>query len=464
MNKYKKTAPDKKNVRPVCGQMRVLQQDNEWLYSVEIDLLDDRTTKNGWRYTNLDEHRAKFAGTPILIAYTQNGTKIGDGHNYRMKRTMDGREYASFVDATAERIIGMLSDDEKDIRVEVRDGHKWIVGKGKLWKWYAAEAVEKIASQGKMDISIETLVTDGYMDGNEEVETAYVPLGTTILGDDVSPAVAGANIRSLSEVDTGELKVRAASYQGKSADKADEQPAEINKGVKQRMNNAKRLREVQSLFPDERVICLSADGLSACLMNMQNGDVRAYQFDAAEPTAVLESRFCEVNPEVSLNTADGNAIQLNLSDLVNSLQVRVNELSTSLQSKENELEAANETIKTMKGNEIARRRADAKKAVLSAVKEINRLQAAKGEEVVDEAVCADVNAAIDGGEYDDCTNANGEWCGTEKACAAVKAVCMDAVCKANAAAVENGRAVSAWGVFAEGGNPQPDVWAALGSR
>lgn len=460
MNKYKKTAPAKKNVRPVCGQMRVLQQDNEWLYSVEIDLLDDRTTKNGWRYTNLDEHRAKFAGTPILIAYTQNGTKIGDGHNYRMKRTMDGREYASFVDATAERIIGMLSDDEKDIRVEVRDGHKWIVGKGKLWKWYAAEAVEKIASQGKMDISIETLVTDGYMDGNEEVETAYVPLGTTILGDDVSPAVAGANIRSLSEVDTGELKVRAASYQGKSAGKADEQPAEINKGVKQRMNNAKRLREVQSLFPDERVICLSADGLSACLMNMQNGDIRAYQFDAAEPTAVLESRFCEVNPEVSLSTADGNAIQLNLSELVNDLQARVNELSTSLQSKENELNKANDTVHEMQKKETTRRRNDAKKAVLAAVQEINAMQEAKGEEKVDETVCADVNEAIDNGEYDGCTDANGEWCGSEKACAAVKAKCMDAVCKANAAVISNKRSVDAWGKLTVSGTSE-SVWEQL---
>lgn len=456
MNKYKKTAPAKKNVRPVCGQMRVLQQDNEWLYSVEIDLLDDGTTKNGWRFTNLDEHRAKFAGTPILIAYTQNGTKIGDGHNYRMKRTMDGREYASFVDATAERIIGMLSDDEKDIRVEVRDGHKWIVGKGKLWKWYAAEAVEKIASQGKMDISIEALVTDGYMDGNEEVETAYVPLGTTILGDDVSPAVAGANIRSLSEVDTGELKVRAASYQGK----ADEQPAEIDKGVKQRMNNTKRLREVQSLFPDERVICLSADGLSACLMNMQSGDIRAYQFDAAEPTAVLASRFCEVSPEVSLNTADGNAIQLNLSELVNDLQARVNELSTSLQSKENELNKANDAVHEMQKKETTRRRNDAKKAVLAAVQEINAMQEAKGEEKVDEAVCADVNEAIDNGEYDGCTDANGEWCGSEKACAAVKAKCMDAVCKANAAVISNKRSVDAWGKLTVSGASE-SVWEQL---
>lgn len=447
MNKYKKTAPDKKNVRPVCGQMRVLQQDNEWLYSVEIDLLDDRTTKNGWRYTNLDEHRAKFAGTPILIAYTQNGTKIGDGHNYRMKRTMDGREYASFVDATAERIIGMLSDDEKDIRVEVRDGHKWIVGKGKLWKWYAAEAVEKIASQGKMDISIETLVTDGYMDGNEEVETAYVPLGTTILGDDVSPAVAGANIRSLSEVDTGELKVRAASYQAATpADEADEQPATIFKGVK-KMNNAKRQREVEELFPNERVICLSDDGMCVCLMNMQNADIRAYQFDSAEPTAVLDSRFCEVNPVVALSMANGGQMDLNLGNLVTSLQNRVNELSVALNSKEDELGKVNATVREMREKETERRRNDAKNAVLAAVKDINAMQEAKGEEKVDEAVCADVNAAIDNGEYDGCVDANGEWCGSEKACAAVKAKCMDAVCKASGLTIASKRAVDAWGAL-----------------
>lgn len=448
MSKYKMTAPAKREVRPMSGHLRVLQQDNDWLYSVEIDLLDDRLSANGWRFANLDEHRAKFAGTPILIAYTHNGMKIGDGHNYRMKRTKDGREYASFVDATAERIIGMLSDDEKDIRIEVRDGHKWIVGKGKLWKWYAAEAVEKIAAQGKMDISIEALVVENHMDGNEEIETKYVPLGTTILGDDVSPAVAGANIRSLSEIDTGELRVRAASYQSATpADKADEQPATIFKGVKKSMNNAKRLREVEALFPDERVICLSDDGLRVCLMNMQNADIRAYQFESTEPLAVLDSRFCEVNPVVALSMANGDEIALNLGNLVTSLQTRVNELSVALNSKEDELNKANEAIREMQKKETERRRNDAKKAVLAAVQEINTMQEAKGEEKVDEAVCADVNAAIDNGEYDGCTDANGEWCGSEKACAAVKAKCMDAVCKASGLTIASKRAVDAWGAL-----------------
>ena len=238
MTKFTTRMPDEQQVHLYKGQLRVLSQENEYLYNVELDLLDDTTTANGWRYENLEMHRALFAGKPILIAYTRGGKKIGDGHNMRLVRDANGEEYATFTDAESERIIGSLSDNEQDIRLEVRDGHTWIVGKGTIWTWYAREAVEKIASQGRMDISIETLVTKNRMNAEEEVEEEYIILGATILGDDVTPAVKGANIRPLSEIKFSDLKLRAASYVGTSDGMQEPEQSQVNdrKGVKRTMS------------------------------------------------------------------------------------------------------------------------------------------------------------------------------------------------------------------------------------
>lgn len=461
MTKLKTQEPLEHGLRVLSGSLRVTSRANEWLYNVELDLLDDRTTANGWRYENLEKHRAGFAGIPILIAYTNAGNRIGDGHNYRMKRTKDGREYASFTDATSERIIGTLSDNEADIRIEVRDGHKWIVGKGTIWAWYAAEAVEKIASQGRMDVSIETLVSENRMEGKEEVETAYTILGVTILGDGVTPAVAGANIRPLSAIDLRELKMRAASYI-KSPEGKGEQPAtKTARGVRH-MNNAKRIRELEKMFPGERVLCMSDDGLTVGLLNLQSGDVRAHCFTAEEPSVVLDTRFVDVNAKVNMVLENGTELTADVGKLVGDIQSRVNELSEKLEASEKDLKQANETIENMEKAETERRRAEAKAAVHKALEEINKVQEAKDEPVVDEKVCEDVDKDIDEGEYDDCKNAKGEWCGAEKACAAVKAKCMDVIRKESEDALMKKRKVNAWdGLGLHNNNAENNVFDLL---
>lgn len=439
MTKLACKAPDARALRVMSGQLRVLGKANEFLYNVELDLLDDRVTANGWRYERLEMHRPLFAGVPILIAYTNGGTRIGDGHNYRMKRTKDGREYASFTDAASERIIGTLSDDEADIRTEVRDGHTWIVGKGTIWAWYAAEAVDKIARQGRMDVSIETLVSQSRMEGKEEVEETYLPLGATILGDGVSPAVAGANIRPLSAINLKELKLRAASYMEKA--EAEGQKG-TKKGVRQ-MNKAKRMRELEALFPNERVFCVSDDGLTACLCNERTGDIRAHRFEADAPNTVVDARFTDVNAVVNFTVGD-TEMTMEAGALLGMLQGQLSALGTKLEKATGDLEACRQALSNMKENEKARRRAAAKAAVRRALAEINRVQEAKDEPVVDEKVCEDVDEDIDEGEYDEQENADGAWCGDEKACAAVKAACMDAIRKASEDALAKKRRVNAW--------------------
>lgn len=437
MSKLATKAPEQA-VRSLTGHLRVLGKANEFTYNVELELLDDRLTANGWRYVNLEQHRKLFAGQPILIAYTHGGRKVGDGHNFRMKRTADGREYASFTDATAERIIGSLSENEADMRLEDRDGHKWIVGKGTIWAWYAAEAVEKIAVQGRMSISIETLVTNSHMENDVEIEEEYIILGATILGDDVPPAVAGAHIRPLSQVDIGELKIRAASYNEPKMP----EPTKPHKGVITHMNG-KKLREMQALFANDRVVGMAEDGLTVALCSRQDGDFRAYAFTENEPDLVLDSRFLSVNATVDMVLSNGTKMTIAADDALRPMQEMLNAANMRADEAEKALKEAKETIKTMQENERARRRQAAKEAVHEALNEINRVQEAKDEPVVDEKVCEDVENAIDGDEYTDCVNEAGEWNGDEKACAALKARCMDVIRENSMEAIARKRTVTA---------------------
>ena len=240
------------------GELKLMERDGEFLYDVEIWLLNDKVNRNGWRYENLEQNKNLFCGTPILCAYV--GKRIGDGHNFSMvKDTETGEEVPSFLDSRAERIVGCLSENPEDIRMEERDGTQWIVGRGFLWAWYARELVNKIeddkANGKEMSISIETLVTRSYDEDGVEVEAEWKVLGTTILGDGVAPAVADARIVALQEITSEfeELKLRAASYIDAHEDEEkinseQSDSAEINKPQE---NNIKGVTTWQRCGPAE---------------------------------------------------------------------------------------------------------------------------------------------------------------------------------------------------------------------
>ena len=429
MSKFATKLPTSQEVHLFHGSLRVLSKQNDYLYNVELDLLDDTTTRNGWRYENLEQHRPLFAGKPILIAYTRGGRKIGDGHNMRTVRGADGEEYPTFTDADSERIIGSLSDNEADIRIEERNGNKWIVGKGSIWTWYAREAVEKIAAQGSMDISIETLVTKNRMEGDEEVEEAYIILGATILGDDVPPAVIGANIRPLSARDEAafrDLKLRAASYiGGEEAQQEPEAPAEpTHKGVKRTMSK-KMVEKVQGLFPEYRVLSVSEDGNLIALRRNSDGEFRLYSFPETDRETILDSRFLDVRASVVLNAADDISLSADADSLISDMEMALNSARAELDGEKKARENAEKELAEIKEQQKNQRRASAKLAAKHELAEINA--SLNAEEQVEEAVLADVENAIDEGEYDDCNNAKGEWEGCEKACAAVQALCMKAI-------------------------------------
>ena len=352
-------------IKLIHGQLRNLERRNDRIYSVELWLMNGEVNRNKWKFHNLKRNAPLFAGTPILTAYVNNGKQVGDGHNFTMKTDpKTGRQYASFTDSAAERIVGALYDDPASIRTETdSEGTEWIVGSGRLWRFYAAELVDKIeheAVQGRsMDISVEALVTEERIDGGVAHEEEWTPLGTTILGDLVQPAVPGAHIAPNAAISTeqfNELKLKAASYDGEKPNKQNES------------------RKGETAMHDETVEQIQE------------------RFNAAK--ADWETRESDLNSQIDNLTAQNAALSADLD----AAKTRVNELTE---------EARN------------RRRAAAKSAAKAQLDKIN--QNREEEKKIAESEISGVLEGCESGEYDD---EDDEKC-AEKACAAVRAVCME---------------------------------------
>ena len=397
------------------GKLRVLSEVKPWLYSVEVWLLNGLTNRNQWRYENLDKHMHCFEETPILCAFP-NG-KIGDGHNFRQKRDpKTGEEYATFLDSSAERIVGWFAPGS--IRMENKDGVDWIVGQGNVWAYYNRELVDNLTAQGGegMDVSIETLVSDNHirMDGDTEVYDTYEVVGTTILGKGVTPAVAGASIRAMTEIDRklNDIKLRVASY----IEHGEDALTMKHKGVNKRMNK-RLLAQIQERFK-EKVIGVSEDGLNVALCDRESGELYGYTFENAGD-AVDESKYQAICLNCSAEFANGYEMPQDFGEITSIQQERINELCV----KEKLLEEAQKTITLMQQKEMARRKKACKEAIRRELGEIN----ADMPEKVDDKICEEIDKAIENGDFENCENEQGEWIGEEKACAMLKAMCMDKV-------------------------------------
>ena len=390
------------------GKLRVLSKEDEFLYKVEVWLLNSEVNRNNWQYLNLDEHRHLFADTPILVAYT--GGKVGDGHNFRMKRDDNGEAYASFVDANAERIVGWFKNDE-DIRIEEKDGVRWIVGDGTIWSYYARELADLLTEQGAegMDVSIETLVDNIRVENGVEVFEDYQILGTTILGKGVSPAVAGAHIRALSlEDDLKDFKLRVASYM--------ETAKETTKGTKRMAFNKVQLEELGKKFNGYKIVGASEDGKHIALMSETDNCFYGYTFEGEEEVNAENIKPVSLNAEAAFGEDEKVAL-----DVIGVYVDEIKNLTARATDAETRADAAEAECKALKEKETKRRN----KAVVAAINALMTAYNAEAEEAMDEKECADIVEDAENGAFAECENADGEFCGEEKACSLVKARIFD---------------------------------------
>lgn len=414
--------------RQIEGEIRLLQKQNDFLYDVEIWMLSASDNRNNWRYPVNDKVASLFLGKPLLTAYVMGGKIVGDGHNFR--ETVDpetGEPRGDFTGADAERIVGSLSEDQKDIRVVERDGDTWIVGRGTLWEWYCGQLCQQIrqlAEQGRtMPVSIETLVTESHMDGDIEVMDEFIVLGVTILGVHVAPAVAGARITALQALEGQfkELKIRAASYAG--AGPADPQepkedpegggektPKMNQKGVnKTLILTKKQLQELNARFAGYVLLRAKKDEESGeVTIKMRNDAYDAFEYRmAADEQTVAPERILSLNASIDL----GDELKVGADDYFEAMTADLRRLSADNAKLTKELDESREALKAMQASEKKRRIEASKAAVLAALEKFN---ADREDKVPESAVAALLKNAEDGG-YAECEDAEGEWCGDEAA-------------------------------------------------
>ena len=310
-------------------------------------------------------------------------------------------------------------------------------------------------------VSIETLIDEMHMDGDTEVYTKYQVLGTTILGDDVAPAVKDAAIRALSAIGTTgirELTLRVASANPQPTNESEnDNGSEGNPGpVKNKektLMNSKLNKELAALFPDFRFISATENSVALC---SADGDFYRVPY-SVENGQIIPGAKTVVNAVVVLGEGD-EAISLPLDDLRNEDKAKIESLTAKLNDAEKKAADAEEKNKALEARETARRLKSVKEAINAEFAEI--CENTEGADVCKasvEALLADDKLAAYAAKEE-----NGEFCGDECAKRDVDAICMKAVVSAGKTAKENAAHRYAFNFPGEAGENGDSIDALIG--
>lgn len=261
-----------------------------------------------------------------------------------------------------------------------------------------------------MDVSIETLVENIRVENGVEIFDRYQILGTTILGKGVNPAVAGAHIRALSlEDDLKDFKLRVASYM--------ETAKETTKGTSKRMAfNKVQLEALGEKFDGYRIVGCSEDGKNIALLSKTDNCFYGYTFGETDEVITDNIKPVALNAEADF----GEDVKVAL-DAIGAYVDEIKSLTAKANDAEARADKAEAKVAELTEKETKRRN----KAVVAAIKGLIKAYNADAEEPIDDKECADIVKDAEDGEYSDCDNAEGEFCGDKVACDAVKARIFD---------------------------------------
>ena len=421
MSSFRKKTPSRTVESPL--NIKFLRQINQYEYAVELRIMRDGVNENKWDFQNISSYYKTFAGCPILIAYI--GNSIGDGHNSDTKVDFKtGERYQSYTSATAERIVGYITSGKNDIRLEEHGGYLWLYAKGVIWTMYARELVDKIENMGAMNVSAEINSLSEYEKDGILYITEWHGLGVTILGDHVSPAIPGSNIRKMEayQKQLSEMKRYVASLKAQKGDNSEPQKNTQTTGVKKSMFVNKTLEKMLSKkFPDFKVLAYSEDGNRVCLMSKDSCEMFGYAFEDSDKGEVIAER---IKPVTLSSTVDfgGSTLTVSAGRIYDELTERNNNLNGELERANKKINSLEERIDTMNSVERSRRIKASKAAAIAQLSEINASR--DEDEKIEEACINEVIEAAEKGGFVDCENENCEWTGDEKACSAVRDIAM----------------------------------------
>ena len=440
--------------RAILGTLRVCSQDKDKNYRVRLELLNEQPNRNNWKFIAIREHINEFGNIPLLYA-TIGREKIGDGHNFDIVIGKNGRKRASYLSATSEKPWGWIPDmiaGRANAHIENIAGVEWVVADGYLPYQYNPEMIEELERHnGQMPISIEALVQENHMEGDIEVETKYSVVGVTILGIDVTPAVAGAKVRKLSFDDSTleELKLRVASLANEGINTEPQtQNQKPNKGDVKAMKKILNLDDLKDKFAGYTV--LAAKGLSVALLS-DKGRACSYTFQEGEST-VLPERIEKTTVNCSFGEGD-DAIPVSEEVLIGTLQSKLNAAQTALEelTAEKAKEVQELTAKLNKMQEAEdKRRKDAVRAAISS--ELKKNQECFAADIANN-LCDDMLTDECVNKYAGMTDSEGCFNGDVMAARDVASRCMNKVRDAAEIRKNSQKKQSVWGLPKDGERP-----------
>lgn len=424
----------------------VLGQNDMKDYLVELDMMRSGPNENNWDFQNVAEYAKTFINQPILIAY--EGNRLGGGHNHEEKfDKQTGEIYWSFMDGFSERPVGYISE----VRAETReDGNEWLVAKGVIWRFYNRELVDKLMRTGRMSVSVETNILEGYEQDGIEVFTAWDGLGVTILGDGVAPAVPGANIHALAALQNEykRLQLKAASRDPLPDEGAQSRKLSDKKGVKCCMNKA-LIEQLQARFGDAyKVMSASEDGSKVCLLGKDNVSAYTYAFAESDKGEVIADRIKPISLSASFRFGEDEVIDVPVEALVHGITAALTAAETERDALRAEKDNLATMLSSMQDREKDRRKNDAKSAAKARLAEINSNRV-DGEQVPETAINSVIEAA-DNGDFADCENA------AEEAINRVNSLCMAEICRIDKEKADRLRALNESRYAFEGDNGGTD--------
>lgn len=435
------------NENDYLGTLKFMGQDEDKNFYVQVEIVRSGPNRNGWDFQNMETLSKTFLGTPLLCAYLPN--QIGDGHNFREKTLPTGEHILDFTGPTAERIVGAISDNPDDIWTEDREDGTWAIAKGKIWRFYNRQLVDRLALQGGMSVSAEIETFGGYTtDDGIEVYEKWEGLGVTILHESVAPAVPGANIQAIRAMSEAfkEMKFKAAAYhrmheESEQEDSDGESGKSPKKGVNRFMSlNRQEIERLSAKFPGYEVVGVSDDSSQVILMSDSNG-LFSYKFSEEYGENVVMEAIAPVKNVSVLCGSEDNPVFADLDAIVGRLSAKCAEQEATISNLNAQIDTLNNECKVLRDTEHERRIEMVKASIQKALADISEScdNAENAENCDNEAAELEANA-----EQYAAMEADGKFCGDTAAYDYLMSAYGKKVAKARKLAKAKSAAQYAW--------------------
>lgn len=186
--------------------LKVFESDDDSnLLKVKLRIVNvgKNLNKSKFSQESIETAEPTISNVPILgyLKYDEDDEVIDfDGHNMVTKIVEDANGF-KISTKYLERPIGVIPSDS-EITYEEHNGETYLCATGWVWKCYANEGYTLLMDSEEKSVSMEISVSDGEVDSSDGYYDIkkFSFLGVTVLGDNVSPGIQGANITKYSNM------------------------------------------------------------------------------------------------------------------------------------------------------------------------------------------------------------------------------------------------------------------------